>query len=192
MSDLAFVLCSVLAVASALLAVTRTNPIYSLVYLMVFFLGLTGLFVLLAAPIVAAIQVIVYVGAILVLFLFVIMLLDYAGLGGEAGRSFAGTLPAALLAFLLLAGLGAAVYRNAGGDTRPPAPLTDASFGSTRTVAKHLYIEYPLALELVTLLLMAALVGAVVLTRRPGPERGSATPDKGQEEATHGSGGGST
>ncbi|MBI4615623.1 MAG: NADH-quinone oxidoreductase subunit J [Planctomycetes bacterium] len=192
MNDAAFLICAALTTAAAALCVTRKNPIYGAFYLLGFFLGLAGLFVLLAAPFVAAVQVIVYVGAILVLFLFVIMLLDYAGLGGEAGRSFAGTLPAALLAFLLLAGLGAAVYRNAGGDTRPPAPLTDASFGSTRTVAKHLYIEYPLALELVTLLLMAALVGAVVLTRRPGPERGSATPDKGQEEATHGSGGGST
>lgn len=172
MDDAAFLFLSVVSLVSALLVVTRKHPIYGLLYLMVFFLGLTGLFVLLAAPFVAAIQVIVYVGAILVLFLFVLMLLDYTDLGGELGRSPTSFAGAVVASALLAIGLLIAIYRGSDADLlgEPPAlEETEAgrdSYGSIRPVATHLYTRYALPLELVSILVMAGLVGAVSLARK--------------------------
>ncbi len=165
MEDVAFGLLSAVCLGSALLVVSRKNPIYALLYLTVFFLGLTGLFVMLSAPFVAAIQVIVYVGAILVLFLFVLTLLDVRGFGGEEGRNLASFLPGLVVSAGLGLGLCSVIY-VASGDQRSPGGELEVGFGSTEAIARHLYGRFGLALELVSVLILAALVGAVVIARR--------------------------
>ncbi len=166
--DLAFLLCSLVTIVCAAMVVTRRNPIYGALYLMGFFLGITGLFVLLAAPFVAVLQVVVYVGAILVLFLFVIMLFDHEGLEREPRRSILSQVASLLLAAGLFVGLAAIFFRARGLERSGPEALRDESFGSIETLAEHLMLRYPLAIEAVSLLIVAALVGAVVLSRPVG------------------------
>ena len=169
--DLAFALCSLITLFCAVMVVTRRNPIYGALHLMGFFLGITGLFVLLEAPFVAVLQAIVYVGAILVLFLFVIMLIDTEGLTRELPRSLASRATSSLVAVGLFVALATIFLRERGFERVAPGALRDETFGSAPSLAHHLMRGYPLAIEAVSLLVVAALVGAVVVSRRVGEGR---------------------
>lgn len=179
-ADLLFVLASLAAVAGAVGVVASKNPVHAAISLMGFFLALSGLYVLLKAPFLAAVQVIVYVGAILVLFLFVIMLLDLRAL--DRAPRLTGALPY-VLAVVLVALVGVlALWPVVGGVARAhpsfgPAP---EGFGSTRAMAEVAYRRHALALEIVSVLLLAGIVGAVALAKRRFPdEEGEATEEEG-------------
>ena len=155
------------SVGSAALAVTRKNPVHSMLWVLALFLHVAGIFLLLGAEFLAAVQVIVYAGAILVFYLFVLMLLDLPG--EEARPRFGKHWP--------LAAAGAARLRRPGlarpwletfdsmAGSRVAAPEAPAS-GSLAEVGMALFGPFALPFEIAGLVLLAAIVGAVVLARR--------------------------
>jgi NADH-quinone oxidoreductase subunit J len=169
---LLFYLFAALAAGASLLVVLGRNPMHSVLLLIVSFAALAGLYIGLDAPFAAVIQIIIYAGAIMVLFLFVVMLLNAhrEDEGGGRARLPHGPLRAgAALAVLLVAELGWALTRAgragdsllAGGAGADPAAL-----GSVRTLGNVLFTEYSLAFEVTSILIIVAMVGAVVLARR--------------------------
>ena len=158
------------SVASALLAVTRKNPVHSMLWVLALFLHVAGIFLLLSAEFLAAVQVIVYAGAILVFYLFVLMLLDLPG--EEARTPFGAHWPFAALAglsFAVLAWLSQveSIDPIAAG-VAPPAAATEggAPLGSLADVGMALFGPFALPFEMASLILLAAIVGAVVLARK--------------------------
>ena len=147
-----------LALASALVVVGQRNPIYSAFGLIVTLCSLSAIFGLLGSPFIAALQVVVYAGAIMVLFLFVLMLL---GVKTE-DRTSGSTLKAVATALALALALEMGVVLL--GSVRSTPAAFDAS---TRTVAHVLFSPpYLYAFEATSILILAALVGSIVLARR--------------------------
>lgn len=161
-----------ITVLGSLLVIVQTNPVYSIMALIFAFLGLSGLYVLLQAPFVAVVQMIVYAGAILVLFLFVVMLLNVPREdAAEWDRAHPLHRPGpmrigALLAVLLIAQLGWALYRTPGVAVPIGAQTTGVS--DVGELGRVLFTDYMFAFEVTSILILAAMLGAVLLARRPG------------------------
>ena len=166
----AFCYMAAASVASAILGVTRKNPVHSMLWVLALFLHVAGIFLLLGAEFLAAVQVIVYAGAILVFYLFVLMLLDLPDetarppfgahwpLAAAVGLSFAALAWFAEVEMLTPAGVGVA-----------PAATTVATGspqGSLSKIGLELFGPFALPFEIVSLVLLAAIVGAIVLARR--------------------------
>jgi NADH-quinone oxidoreductase subunit J len=151
------------SIASALLAVTRRSPVHSMLWVLALFLHVAGIFLLLGAEFLAAVQVIVYAGAILMFYLFVVMLFDLPE--EEARPRFGAHWPFAAavgISFCLLAWLG-----RAGSGVAPAGPSGGAAAdGSTASIGLALFGPFALPFEVASLLLLAAIIGAVVLARR--------------------------
>ncbi len=158
------------SVASALLAVTRRNPVHSMLWVLVLFLHVAGIFLLLGAEFLAAVQIIVYAGAILIFYLFVLMLLDLPG--EESRPRFGMHWPFAAVvgvSFAWLAWLaGAETFdRDAAGAATVTRVAADAPVkGGLEEVGMALFGPYALPFEVAGLVLLAAIVGAVVLARK--------------------------
>ena len=158
----------VIAMAGGLLCITRKNPIGSALWLVVTLFALAAMYVLLDAQFIAALQVLVYAGAIMVLFLFVIMLLNLGRPGPSDIKGPIGVGVAALLAGTLLLQLRVL------GQAAPPEAIqlpagTMAALqqqGMVAAVAGPLFDAYLIPFEITSLLLLAAIVGAVVLAKR--------------------------
>lgn len=168
MSDVMFVALAVVSTASALLLVTRRNPLYAALCMMVLFGTTALLFLKLSAPFLAAMQVLVYGGAVLMLFLFTIMLLNLhpEELGSEKGLTFklsAGILSAVLAIFLIYA---VKFSRDMTGGSFPELPAGSAAFGSAESVGEGIFDAFVLPFELVSVLIVAAVAGAIVLTKK--------------------------
>ena len=161
--SVAFYIFGTLALVGALLIVFVKNPVSSAMSLVLTLFSTSALFLNLHAPFIAAIQVLVYAGAIMVLFLFVIMLLNlspdelgkpkYAGwklIGGLLGAAF---LVSMVFVFLL-------------SEIPGVKPFLDDSFGSVKTVGGLLFTTYVLPFELAGILLFVAIIGAVVLAKK--------------------------
>jgi NADH-quinone oxidoreductase subunit J len=160
---------AVVTVAASVLVVGQRNPMYSVLLLIVSFGALSGLYVLLGAPFVAAIQIIIYAGAIMVLFLFVVMLLNVPTedaptgyharlLGGAGPRRFGAVLSLVLALELLWVA-----------SRLQPAPIagpTDAPATSVYDIGVKLFREYGFAFEATSVLILVAMVGAIILARR--------------------------
>jgi NADH-quinone oxidoreductase subunit J len=159
-----FLLAATGAVASALLVVWNRNPVLSALFLVLNLGCVAVLFLTLAGEFLAAVQVILYAGAIMVLFLFVIMLLrpDAAGPRFAAGRFVTGLVLG--LAVLFGAAIVRAAGRLPGAGVVPPASAP--GFGSAAAVGSVLFTEYLYPFEIASLLLLVAMVGAVVLAKR--------------------------
>jgi NADH-quinone oxidoreductase subunit J len=158
-----FYFLSAVAVLSAILVITRRNPVHSALALIFTLLALAGLYLMLYAPFVAGVQIILYAGGIMVLFLFVIMLvnLDKSQKGEQFNRQWlAGT-----LATLCLGGLFLFVYVR-GRDLFPGTPLRLAEGNNTQQIGIGLYQTYMLPFEIASLLLLVAIVGAVVMAKK--------------------------
>ena len=168
-ADITFYAFSTVLVAAALLVVLARNPVHSVLWLILSFLSAAGLFVLLGAEFVAMLLIIVYVGAVAVLFLFVVMMLDVDFAELKAGM--AQYMPLALLiGVVLLIQLGLAYGTWAfseGIDTRlgNPTPAID-QMHNTKALGMILYDRYLLVFQLAGLVLLVAMVGAIVLTLR--------------------------
>jgi NADH-quinone oxidoreductase subunit J len=158
-----FYLFGLLAVASALLFVTRKNPVAAALWLVSAMFSLAALFVLLEAHFIGVIQVLVYAGAIMVVFLFVVMLLNLGHATAAADfRANRARLAAVAVGLVLLAQL-LAMLRH-----RVPqiGPAVEPVRNAVVPVARPLFTEYLLAFEVTSVLLLAAIVGAVVLAKR--------------------------
>jgi NADH-quinone oxidoreductase subunit J len=172
-TPLFFLLFAVMAVVGGVMMVWQRNPVSSALYLVLVFMSLGGLFVLLSAPFLAAVQVVVYAGAIMVLFLFVIMLLNLQrdvddGLHHAARRLFGWLLGVVLAAqgtLLLRRGL----HLGPLGDQNPEAV---SAVGNTQVIGVRLFGDYLLHFEVTSLVLLVAMVGAVVLSLRKGKGEG--------------------
>jgi NADH-quinone oxidoreductase subunit J len=155
--------CAALALAGALSVVIAQNPIRSAMGLLLLILSVAGLFIALDAQFLAAIQLIVYAGAIVVLFLFVIMLLGPMSTApsdrrGLTARVFGGGLFA-------LAGLGALAAVTRAGGVRMPVPPVPATFGGIESIGSVLFSDALVPFELSSALLMVAVIGAVAVAR---------------------------
>jgi NADH-quinone oxidoreductase subunit J len=157
-----FYLFALLAVASALgMVLNVRNTVAAAMSLVVTMVALAGIYVLLEAHFVAAIQVMVYGGAIVVLFLFVVMLLNLRSDTFGPGRQW--PLKAVALAVVLV--VGGRLLRLVTG-APPEVPALPEGFGGYRQVGIALYTDYVLIVEMVGLLLLAAIVGALILAKR--------------------------
>ena len=178
------------SVASAMLAVTRRNPVHSMLWVLALFLHVAGIFLLVGAEFLAAVQVIVYAGAILVFYLFVLMLLDLPR--EAAGPRFGAHWPlcaAAGLAFAALAwhagesgpmptseriagvpsaaaALGAPAGEVPSAAAALGAPAGGPSLGSLSSIGTALFTQFALPFEIASLILLAAIVGAIVIAKR--------------------------
>ncbi len=155
-----FYLLAAVIVAATGLAVTRRDPVHAVIYLVFSFLGTAMLFYLLGAPLLAALQVIIYAGAIMVLFLFVIMMLGGA-VWRSRGAGRIGWVPAALTAVLFLVMTGLLVSRDPQG-----AVAMQMAMASPAEFGRFVFERYWLAVEIVSLLLFVVLVAAILLGRR--------------------------
>ena len=161
-SAVLFYLFGALALGSAIAMVLNVrNTVAAALSLVVTMIALAGVFVLLDAFLVGAIQIMVYAGAIVVLFLFVVMLLNLRTDLFPPGRSFLPKVLGVVAALCLLALL----VPRIGAHLPAPASLPEG-FGGFRTVGLALFTRYLLPLEVASLLLLAAIVGAVVLAKR--------------------------
>ncbi len=153
-----------MAILFAALMVVHPHPVKSVLAVVVSFFGLAVCYVMLSAPFIAAIQVIVYAGAILVLFLFVLMLLNVGPEPRERDpRPIQRWLSA--IALLLFAALLLGLLRAHGSATGTPA-ASGAVSGDVAPLARLLFSQYLLPFEALSILLLAALVGAFVLAQR--------------------------
>lgn len=188
MDDLVFILSGAVCLGSAIAIVTRKNPVYSVIFMLPFFLGMTVLFVLLSAPFLAAMQMMVYGGAILVVFLFVIMLINLRPEELKDDFSFAtygppvlicGVLGGLLLRFLVQAVPANSPLEQAFAQAVPaerviepplqPLPgmgKTLPALGSIESLSFPLFQQYVVPFELVSLLIVVAILGAVILAKR--------------------------
>lgn len=166
---LAFYLFAFFTLFSAAMVISARNPVHSVLFLILAFFNGAGLFILLGAEFVAMILVIVYVGAVAVLFLFVVMMLDVSFTGLRQGAMRYVPL-GVLLGGILLAELTFlyAVWRP-----EPAAPLLESDITNTEALGRLLYTEYVYAFQAAGLILLVAMIGAIVLThrKRPGVRR---------------------
>lgn len=174
MNGIIFYLIAVMVVFSAAAVITRANPLMSAVWLIVCLIFVAVIFALLQAPFLAVLQVLISAGAVMVLFIFVIMLVDL-----EAGR-----LRARWINFAKVLGFAAAAYLAAVfaiAIMRPPfqeAPLSGDFYESPLSLSNLLLSRYVVSFELAGILLLAATVGAIVIAKKR-PEVGGNKPDMG-------------
>jgi NADH-quinone oxidoreductase subunit J len=167
METAVFAVFALLALGSSLVVVAHKSPIYSTLSLVLTLFSVAVLFVLLGAPFIATLQLLIYAGAILVLFLFVIMLLNVGRQEGIPGGHRAQLVTAILGALAFAAALWLLLLPTLG--TGSHAPLTE-ELVSLSGLAQELFAEYLLPFEIVGLLLLVAVIGATVVARRPTPE----------------------
>ena len=151
-------------VASAILAVTRRNPVHSMLWVLALFLHVAGIFLLTGAEFLAAVQIIVYAGAILVFYLFFLMLLDLPG--EQAGRPFGAHWPLCVAAGMGFAALAWYAREPAFVPVAARGSVRSASSGNLSAVGTVLFTQFALPFEIVSLVLLAAMVGAIVVARR--------------------------
>ncbi len=176
LATFAFYLFAFVTIASGVLVVSAKNPVHSVMWLILAFFSTAGLFVLLGAEFLAMLLVIVYVGAVAVLFLFVVMMLDINFV--EMRQGFLQYLPQGLLVGLIL--LVEIVTLVANWSFGPKimesvaSPQPDvATVDNTQAIGQILYTDYIYSFQVAGLILLVAMIGAIVLTfrRRPGIKR---------------------
>lgn len=156
---------SIVFVASALMVITRRNPVFATLYLILNFFCLAGIYLTLHAQFIAVIQVLVYAGAIMVLFLFVIMLLNLGDEQRLTEKMSARKIFAAGLSFgLLMEVIYIVGFFDVG---LPPGDLQKGiDIGTVEYIGKQLFTTYLFPFEVTSILLLAAIVGAVVLAKK--------------------------
>ena len=160
---LSFLGIALFAVVAALVVVSVRNPVVSAIWLAVCFVAVAGIYALLRAPFLAMVQILVYAGAIMVLFVMIMMLMDLGKLEpGRAGqkviRAFAAAAGAVVTIVLLALAGTAGNYKW--------TSWSEAPVGTTQAVGRLLFTNYLLPFEILSLLLLAAVVAAIYLARR--------------------------
>ena len=154
---------------AAVAVITVHNPVHAALCLILAFVTSSGLWMLLEAEFLAIVLVLVYVGAVMVLFLFVVMMLDINAATLREG--FARYAPVgAIVAGIIIVELATVFWYRSGGLPTGVVPVpNDASFSSTEVLGKALYTQYLLPFELAAMLLLLAIVAAIMLTMRQRP-----------------------
>ncbi|MBA5629264.1 NADH-quinone oxidoreductase subunit J family protein [Moheibacter lacus] len=158
-----FVLAS-LTILSGLLTVTTKNPVYSILYLIITFFSISGHYVLLNAQFLAVVNIIVYAGAIMVLFLFVVMLMNLNKEDKNFSKPFiilSGTI-VSILFFALTVG----IFLKSDIKENNQTLLAKSDIGLTESIGTALYSDYVIPFELASILFMGAMIGAVLLSKR--------------------------
>ncbi len=169
-ASLFFYLFAGICVASGFMVIAARNPVHSVLYLILAFVSAAGLFVLMGAEFLAMILIIVYVGAVAVLFLFVVMMLDIDF--AELRSGFMRYLPVgAVVGFILLAELvlifgSWVIAPGVAGLKAAPLPANAAALTNTRALGDLLYTRYIFAFQAAGVILLVAMIGAIVLTLR--------------------------
>ena len=166
-----FGLTALVSIACAVAMLLSTNAVHSALFLVLNFTSVAVLYLLLQAPFLAMVQITVYAGAIMVLFLFVIMLLGAERAESEQNR-LAWQQPLALILGVLLFVEAAVVMWNQGAITTAAPPVTDGEVGAPCAIAEALFTTYLLPFEMTSFLLLVALIGSVVLTLKSRAKTG--------------------
>ncbi len=169
LESLLFLIMGSITVVCALCVVFQKNPIYSAIFLIQTMVSLAVLYVLLHAQFIAAIQVMVYAGAIMVLFIFVIMLLNLseADEEGERDKLFFQKPSAIILGFILVVMIGTVTLKTVSqGIKGEYTPETISQIGNTQLVGKMLFTKYVFPFEIASILLFAAIIGAIILAKK--------------------------
>jgi NADH-quinone oxidoreductase subunit J len=159
-----FGILALIAVVAAVMMITTRNAVHSALFLVVVMASLSIFFLGLWAPFIAMVQVAVYAGAIMVLFLFVIMLLGAEKTGARMLRSW--QTPLAVVLALLVVGLGAYLLLSSPAAAVADLPTSDITLGSAEAIGLALYSVWLFPFEAVSILLLVAMIGAVVMTRQ--------------------------
>jgi NADH-quinone oxidoreductase subunit J len=158
-----FYLLGGLMLIGGVLVITRKNPVHSALALIVTLLAQASIYLMLYAPFVAGVQIILYAGGIMVLFLFVIMLVNIER--SQRERQFNKQWVVGMVAAIALGGLFIAVYAKGRG-IFPEGALPAVEAQNTQNVATLLYGQYMFAFEIASLLLLVAIIGAVVMAKK--------------------------
>lgn len=164
LTALAFYLFAIVMTAAAIMVIASRNPVHSVLFLILAFFNAAGLFVLLGAEFLAMILVVVYVGAVAVLFLFVVMMLDIK-LDGDRWGFWQNFPLAAALGAIVAAEIIAVLWVGFPAITAS-APAVAADVSNTKELGKLLYTEYLYAVEVAAVILLVAMVTAIALTLR--------------------------
>jgi len=162
-----FILLAVVTTITAILVIVQRNPVASAIYLIITLFCLAGIYLLLNAQFIAIIQVLVYAGAIMVLFLFVIMLLNLEKEKKIITRHRLQKVVGVFLGVILLAQIGMifnSVLLEGGKGNFPPEKV--AAIGNTEVVARLLFTDFLLPFEITSVLLLVAIIGAIVLAKK--------------------------
>lgn len=162
-----FYLLALVILAATLLAVTARNLMHAVVHLVISFVGTAMLFFLLGAPLLAALEVIIYAGAIMVLFVFLIMTLAMPLSGGEGWRYWRQWMPATILSAVLFVAMAALIASDP-----VNSELMQLAMVSPADLGRYVFEKYWLPVEVVSFLLFVALVGALYLGRRGSARKG--------------------
>jgi NADH-quinone oxidoreductase subunit J len=161
-----FYLFAAIALISAVNVLAQRRVFYSAISLIICLSALAGIYMILEAPFIAAVQIIVYAGAIMVLFLFVIMLLDPFSAGVLTNKRKSLTYLGALLGTLLLTLLYTLLRTFQQSRVPRFADRTSDGYGSVRTIGEILFKEYLLPFEATSVLILVAIIGTVILAKR--------------------------
>jgi NADH-quinone oxidoreductase subunit J len=163
--EITFFILAALALGSAVMVITRKNAVHSAMWLIVTLFSVGGVFLLLRAPFLFAVQIILYVGGIMVLILFVIMLVSVEV--SLKQQQFSRQWAVGLVTVLILAAeLGYALYRGSKGFVLAQSASGALSEQNTQAVGTMLYRNYMLPVEIASLLLLVAMIGAVLMAKR--------------------------
>ncbi|HJO03242.1 MAG TPA: NADH-quinone oxidoreductase subunit J [Acidobacteriota bacterium] len=169
MEIIAFYIIASIITVSAVLMVTSRELVHSIVYMVISFIGVGGLFILLQAEFVAAVQILVYAGGIVVLFLFVVMLVNLNEVN-QVEYLHRQWLPAGAMLVALVAEIGYLLWGNAAGLAAAPEQaetvLRAVDQGNTETIGMTLYTEFLLPFEIASMLLLVAMIGAIYLAKK--------------------------
>lgn len=161
-TEIMFWFLGALALGSALMVITRKNPVHSILYLIVTFFAISGHYILLNAQFLAIVNIIVYAGAIMVLFLFVVMLMNLnADMEPQKNRlmQFAGLISGGALFLLITAALKTSAESA-------NTVMSGGDYGLIRNLGKVLFNDYVVPFEISSILFLSAMIGAVVIGKR--------------------------
>jgi NADH-quinone oxidoreductase subunit J len=158
MNSIFFIVLVFITIGAAVMVILSRNPVYSVLYLVLAFFSIAGFYLLLGAQFLALVQIIIYAGAIMVLFLFVVMLLNLREIQ-ERGKALLRTLGIVTGGLILL--LLILIINNLTAPTNPVSGMT-----TTKDLAEALFTTYLLPFEIASVLLLVAIIGAVALIKK--------------------------
>jgi NADH-quinone oxidoreductase subunit J len=162
-----FLILSVIGIASALNILIQRHPIYSALSLILTFMSLAGVYIQMQAEFIAVMQIVVYTGAIMVLFVFVIMLLNVKAEERVPNKLIVMKYLGIPLTLLLVTAVGLNLFQSFSGQTiQVSGPSTSGLTGNTQSIGKLLYSQYALPFEVTSILLLVAIVGAILMAKK--------------------------